>query len=131
MVDTKWHPVHYATRHRKRNPPTCHFLPSQPPATSFQHIHVSLYPPPQRPASDPYANRIRFGKSNKEAVEVHPQRVSFVPNCLPGVRKVVDKNDVEEDVDRDLSEVSVPRCDVFERHVRPDLLEPEAPRFSV
>ena len=41
MVDTKRHPAHYTTRHRKRNLPTCHFFPSPPPATSSQHTHAS------------------------------------------------------------------------------------------
>ena len=42
VLDTERHPVHSIS---KCNPPACYFLPSLPPATSFQYIHASLYPP--------------------------------------------------------------------------------------
>ena len=82
---------------------------------------MHLFIPSRRPASDPHTNRTQFRKLDKEAVEVHPQRVGLIANYLPGVVRLVDKSGVggDGDVERDLTEISVPRCDCFERHGNP------------
>ena len=66
-------------------------------------------------------NRTRFRELDKEAVEVRPPRVDFVPNCLFSVGRVAEKKEdvAEVNMDRDLSEVSVSGRDGFERHNNP------------
>ena len=62
-------------------------------------------------------NRTRFGKSDKEAVEIHQRRVGFVPKYSSGVHRVIEKSGEQEvNVNRDLLEVSVTSCDSFERN---------------
>ena len=76
-----------------------------------QALNVFAHPfiLPFRPASDPHTSRTQFRELDKEAVEVRPQCLGLIPNCLSGVDKVAEKNEdvVEVNMDRDLQEVSV------------------------
>ena len=107
MVDNEWRPVNSTLLQII----VIQQLGASPFAASGNNLNVFAHPfiLPFQPASDPHTSRTQFRELDKEAVEVRPQRLGLIPNCLSGVDKVAEKNEdvVEVDMDRDLPEVSV------------------------